>query len=110
VREQTAGRWRIRTTLGAFSTHLPESHQVRSNLAPARVVPGHTRWATQGATILDNASPLNEPTLGASTDEPVAVSSTDEPVAVSSIRWPCHGRCSAGHTPPGPDHPDGQRV
>lgn len=59
VREQTAGRWRIRTTLGAFSTHLPESHQVRSNLATARVVLGHTRWATQGATTLDNASPLN---------------------------------------------------
>lgn len=59
VREQTAGRWRIRTALGAFSTHLPESHQVRSNLASARVVLGHTRWATQGVTTLDNASPLN---------------------------------------------------
>ena len=33
VREQTAGRWRIRTALGAFSTHLPGHHQVRSNLA-----------------------------------------------------------------------------
>jgi len=59
VREQTTGRWRIRTTLGAFSTHLPEGHQVRSNLASARIVLGHTRWATQGATTLDNASPLN---------------------------------------------------
>jgi glucosamine 6-phosphate synthetase-like amidotransferase/phosphosugar isomerase protein len=59
AREQTTGRWRIRTTLGAFSTHLPEGHQVRSNLASARVVLGHTRWATRGATTLDNASPLN---------------------------------------------------
>ena len=59
VREHTLGRWRIRTALGAFSTHLPDHHQVRSNLASARVVLGHTRWATQGATTLDNASPLN---------------------------------------------------
>jgi glucosamine 6-phosphate synthetase-like amidotransferase/phosphosugar isomerase protein len=59
VREQITGRWRIRTALGAFSTHLPDSHQLRSNLASARVVLGHTRWATQGATTLDNASPLN---------------------------------------------------
>jgi len=59
VRENTMGRWRIRTALGAFSTHLPDSHQVRNNLASARVALGHTRWATQGATTLDNASPLN---------------------------------------------------
>ena len=32
---------------------------MRSNLASARVVLGHTRWSTQGATTLDNASPLN---------------------------------------------------
>lgn len=59
VREQTTGRWRIRTALGAFGTQLPESHQVRSNLVSARIVLGHTRWATQGVTTLDNASPLN---------------------------------------------------
>lgn len=59
VREHTLGRWRIRTSLGAFSAHLPGSHQARSNLASARVVLGHTRWATQGVITLDNASPLN---------------------------------------------------
>ena len=59
VRENTVGRWRIRTALGAFSTHLPDAAQVHSNLASARVTLGHTRWATQGATTLDNASPLN---------------------------------------------------
>src|SRR5664279_4470555 len=59
VRENTVGRWRIRTALGAFSTHLPDSRQVRSNLASARIALCHTRWATQGATTLDNASPLN---------------------------------------------------
>ena len=81
VREHTPGRWRIRTALGAFSTHLPGRHQVRSNLATARVVLGHTRWATQGASTLDNASPMNAgdivgthngdvtaPTLNGSTD------------------------------------------
>ena len=31
----------------------------RRNLASARIVLGHTRWATQGATTLANASPLN---------------------------------------------------
>ena len=59
VREHLLGRWRIRTALGAFSSHLPAHHQVRSNLSSARVVLGHTRWSTQGATTLDNASPLN---------------------------------------------------
>jgi len=59
VREHTLGRWRVRTALGAFSDYLPGHHQVRSNLASARVVLGHTRWSTQGATSLDNASPLN---------------------------------------------------
>jgi len=59
VRENTVGGWRIRTALGAFSTHLPDSRQVRSNLASARIALCHTRWATQGATTLDNASPLN---------------------------------------------------
>ncbi len=59
VRENTVGRWRIRTALGAFSTHLPDAAQVHNNLASARVTLGHTRWATQGATTLDNASPLN---------------------------------------------------
>ena len=58
VQEHTVGRWRIRTALGAFTTHLPSSHQVHSNLGSARVVLGHTRWATQGATTLKNASPL----------------------------------------------------
>ena len=58
VREHTLGRWRVRTALGAFSDHLPGHHQVRSNLASARIVLGHTRWSTQGATNLDNASPL----------------------------------------------------
>jgi glucosamine--fructose-6-phosphate aminotransferase (isomerizing) len=58
VRENTTGSWRIRTALGVFSSHLPGHHQVRSNLATARVVLGHTRWATQGARILSNASPM----------------------------------------------------
>ena len=60
VREHTLGRWRIRTTLGAFSTHLPQhTTSCATTSARARLVLGHTRWATQGASTLDNASPLN---------------------------------------------------
>ncbi len=33
MRENTVGRCRIRTALGAFSTHLPDSHQVRNKPA-----------------------------------------------------------------------------
>ena len=59
VTEHTSGGWRIRTSPGAFSFHLPRHHQLRNNLSTARLVLGHTRWATQGACTLPNASPMS---------------------------------------------------
>lgn len=58
LREATVGRWRVVTALGPFSERLPERRRLRSNLWTARAVLGHTRWATQGAVVLSNASPM----------------------------------------------------
>lgn len=58
LQETTIGRWRVVTALGPFSEKLPEHPRVRSNLRTARVVLGHTRWATQGSVVLSNASPM----------------------------------------------------
>lgn len=56
--EASIGRWRVVTVLGAFSERLPERSRLRNNLRTARAVLGHTRWATQGAVVLSNASPM----------------------------------------------------
>lgn len=57
VREDTVGRWQLRTALGAFEDHLAFRPGVLGALGSAQIVLGHTRWATQGAVTLDNASP-----------------------------------------------------
>src|SRR5664279_2156907 len=46
------------STLSAWRLALPSNPRLRSNLLTARVVLGHTRWATQGARTLGNASPM----------------------------------------------------
>src|SRR6478752_8265959 len=50
IREQVNNRWRFITTLGAFGDHLPRHPRLRRNIHAARVILGHTRWATQGTT------------------------------------------------------------
>ncbi len=59
IREQVSDRWRFITTLGAFSDRLPRHPRLRSELETASVILGHTRLTTQGATTLDNASPMD---------------------------------------------------
>lgn len=52
------GRWRQILSLTAFSEDLPQWPRVRTDLAAGTIILGHTRWATQGAQSLRNASPL----------------------------------------------------
>lgn len=58
VRSVIAGHWRVTTALGRFTKRMLDDPLVRSNLRTARTVIGHTRWATQGAATLANASPM----------------------------------------------------
>jgi glucosamine--fructose-6-phosphate aminotransferase (isomerizing) len=99
VREHTLGRWRIRTT---------------DNLRTARLVLGHTRWATQGAATLDNASPLNvgdiigthngdvtAPTRNGSTDSAWLFDQLDHPptiTATAAVLTSLRGRAALAWT------------
>jgi glucosamine--fructose-6-phosphate aminotransferase (isomerizing) len=68
--------WRVVKTRGRFSTL--DQDAIHSDLRRARVVLGHTRWATQGGDKLVNASPLViGPIVGCHNGD-VAVSSVRE--------------------------------
>ena len=51
-------RWQLVTALGPYGDHLPTHGELGNGVRLARVVLGHTRWATQGPVVPSNASPM----------------------------------------------------
>ena len=110
IREQVSDRWRFITTLGAFSDRLPRHPRLRSELETASVILGHTRLTTQGATTLDNASPMDAgdivgthngdvtaPTRNGSTDSAWLFNQLNNTTTISataSVLTSLHGRAA----------------